>query len=155
MGCLSLLDEAAGMWNLLGMRGADLLLMQLRAELAQRDATIAQRDATIALLQAELEQREQQLAEAQARVVSPCCRLCPCQRASCAELTFWLPAPTFVRRSNGPSHQSGGTSGNENPEEPSHYGTLSRLPSPRSGPSAALKIAYQIAAFATHWQKKT
>ena len=68
MGCLSLLDEAAGMWHLLGMRGADLLLMQLRAELAQRDATIAQRDATIALLQAELEQREQQLAEAQARV---------------------------------------------------------------------------------------
>jgi transposase len=56
-------------------RGKDLLLWQLRAELAQRDATIAQRDATIVLLQTQqellrtqLEQREAQLAAAQARI---------------------------------------------------------------------------------------
>ena len=51
------------------------MILQLRAELAQRDATIAQRDATIALLQATVAQREEvieqyqgQLAQAQAHI---------------------------------------------------------------------------------------
>jgi hypothetical protein len=42
--------------------GKDLLIWQLRADLAQRDAAIAQREATIALLQTELEQRDQAMA---------------------------------------------------------------------------------------------
>ena len=45
-----------------------MLLWQLRAEVAQRDATIAQRDATIRLLEAEIEQRDQKLGAMAARI---------------------------------------------------------------------------------------